>query len=45
MGLVTNSVEEVISGIDPSRGASLPPSFVTKSCKMMRNVPTMAKYK
>lgn len=30
---ITNSVEDVISGIDPSRGASPPPSFSMNSCK------------
>lgn len=35
MGMsVTNSVEDVISGIDPSRGASPPPSFATNSCNV-----------
>jgi len=38
--LANYSVEEVISGIDPSRGASPPPSFVMKSCKRVRNVPS-----
>jgi len=33
-------VEEVISGIDPSRGTSPPPSFAMKSCKRVRNVPS-----
>ena len=30
---MTNSVDDVISGIDPSKGASPPPSFLMNSCK------------
>lgn len=35
--LATDSVEDVISGIDPSRGASPPPSFAMNSWKVRKH--------